>query len=139
VFYVASSAAANDRAEEAYPSLFRTTTMTRSVLPSALELLTTLADNADDTTEGNRNHLYEFHQHSDNDSVNKEAEKEARLQAALATVLPRGMTGARQLVGQPLLQENKAGVCIVGRFCAEGDNGPDARQLGDFVLQNLLK
>jgi hypothetical protein len=138
VFYIASSAAVNDHAEEAYPSLFGTTTVTRSVLPSALELLT-LADSADDTTEGNRNHLYEFHQHSDNDSVNKEAEKEARLQAALATVLPRGMTGARQLVGQPLRQENKAGVCVVGRFCAEGDNGPDGRRLGDFVLQNLLK
>jgi hypothetical protein len=139
VFYIASSAAANEHTEEAYPSLFGTTTVTRSVLPSAPELLTTLADNADDSTEGNRNHLYEFHQHSDNDSVNKEAEKEARLQAALAAVLPRGMTGARQLVGQPLLQENKAGVCVVGRFCAEGDNGPDCRQLGDFVLQNLLK
>lgn len=149
----------------AYPALYQSPALVCSTVPPLPEWVHNAVVQDADVAHGNSTHLYEFQPGYDHSSEAGSAKVEEgdELQRALAAVLPLGMTAGRYLLEEAVRHSHtattakdattKAGsagavegsnslpaaVCVLGKYCAEGDNLPDGRQLGDFVLTHLLE
>lgn len=155
-FSIASSTEADASIRTVFPLLIPSGGASHTVLPATQDFLSLVAasHSADDCTpmQGNRSHFYEFQQ-SDDAEVGEGAGsmdgagRASAVHTVLTGALPRGMTTAKQLMEEAVLADSsssdsgsrsKLAVCVLGKFCAEGDNSSDGRQLGEYVLKHVL-